>query len=632
MKKIKKYIIAGVSFSLVLASGVPILASNGKIDPYANKDRQTLTYYQQEIADELNRMRYDLGLETLSLNEQLNNAAQSHSNYQFELNQNTGHYQTQDTEFKTGYSYIDRMNYYDYQGVKGGESIAPIEISPNVALEKMIDAPYHRIGILNPNHQELGVGINHEVGKRSTLVLNFGAFDAYTDNQFVKYPYDNQNEVKLGWFANERPNPLELFGQNHVYVGYPITLSIGDKDTDRLIANHATLTDDEGQVIDTYLVDSSTETPFKRQVIIIPKKMLKPNTTYTVTLDGERKLFNGESETFYEVWTFNTIEELYVTEMAVNEAKNQFVMALNTGDVNNMTAQITKDGKLYHSYRITNGVSTSYSSNPIIEGIYEMSVEVPFLDPIKVEFEVYKENGDWNVYIIDSVDDHTPIEDEIDEDGNDYDSDEMNDDPALYPDEEENDEQDDENDTNTPIFEEDENDNFPPVNDENKGDNGLPKNEENKNNSSSNKNNKQNEKSVNNNSNNKNNNSNNNNKQNSQSKDKEKGIEFPYFMEKYKPLKMSGRVYKDSPIAINFSNKIDFSTINEKSVFVVNQDGTKRLTIFYASKNGGKTIVINPEEFYNQSETYYLFIDDAFVKDIRGRKLANPIIVEFTVE
>lgn len=45
------------------------------------------------------------------------------------------------------------------------------------------------------------------------------------------YPYQGQEDAKLGWLANETPNPLETYNQDHVFVGYPISISVHGSET-----------------------------------------------------------------------------------------------------------------------------------------------------------------------------------------------------------------------------------------------------------------------------------------------------------------------------------------------------------------------------------------------------------------
>uniref|UniRef100_A0A1S2LSF6 SCP domain-containing protein n=1 Tax=Anaerobacillus isosaccharinicus TaxID=1532552 RepID=A0A1S2LSF6_9BACI len=383
---------------LVFTSNLGGVLAGSTVNPYQNKKLQELTSGQEETLIQLNEIRNSLGIQTLTLNDLLNKTAQSHSNYQYELNQNTGHVQPFHNSFFTGTSFYDRFNYYGYAGVKGGEVIAPININLSDSLEKLIDAPYHRMGILNPNHAELGVGFNRVDGVRSALVMTMGANETYLDSTVVKYPYNNQQNVKISWFNNERPNPLESIGLNRVHVGYPITLSFGDANLEELITNHASLRDSGGIEVDSYIVKSTNETTFKRHVMIIPKTELKSNETYTVNVVGERKLFDGPREPVNETWSFTTARQLELSQIGIRNDLNMFTFSVNAGDLRNLNFNVFRNGQLFHSYRTINERTSQFRSNRIVAGEYEVRVDSPYFSNIGIQnIEVIEENGVLNI-------------------------------------------------------------------------------------------------------------------------------------------------------------------------------------------------------------------------------------------
>lgn len=388
-RKPLKLLLATSALSFAFASS--IYASSPVDDPFLNKDIGVLKSREESVITELNHLRSQLEMTPLTVDSALKNAAQSHSNYQLETNENTGHVQyLTDHPYFSGKYFYDRAKRYNYEGNAGGESIAPINISEKVSLQKMIDAPYHRIGILNPNHTEIGVGSNLEPNKRSMLVLTFGSKKRYDDSTPVMYPYHNQTNVPIGWYENERPNPLEKYGLTNIHTGYPISFHYGDADTERFDTKQAFIKDNEGNQVDYYLVDHTSNHGFQKHVILIPKEPLKPNTTYHVYLNGTRVLFNGETEDVSARWSFQTVKDLEIVEMGIRN--NRFIPHYNAGDLKDVNLIIRKDGRTFHLYETKNGKSSTFATYNIEKGVYEYTLESPSFNTQK-GYLIVKDNN-----------------------------------------------------------------------------------------------------------------------------------------------------------------------------------------------------------------------------------------------
>ena len=291
----------------------PVLASSeisSKLDPYAGKDKDALLAKVVKGINRLNEYRSKLGLPEFNYNEQLTYAAQGHSNY-LNINNKTGHYQSPGDQGFFGETSMDRANYFGYYG-SVGECISYGDDNVVMAIDILMDAPYHRLNHIDPILEDVGIGIDGDI----TTVL-YGTKTWMEDDRIVVYPYEGQTDVKTKWFVAENPNPLRFFGKDRIYVGYPISMSVHDYNTIELKTISASLKDKKGNDIAFYLVDSSKETDFKQHVFIIPKEPLKLATEYTVSVQAVRVTRNRKEIPIEKEWTSKTMESIPVTGVSL---------------------------------------------------------------------------------------------------------------------------------------------------------------------------------------------------------------------------------------------------------------------------------------------------------------------------
>lgn len=81
---------------------------------------------------------------------------------------------------------------------------------------------------------------------------------------------------------------------------------------------------------------------------------------------------------------------------------------------------------------------------------------------------------------------------------------------------------------------------------------------------------------------------------------------------------------------INFSHKINNSTINSYNIFIEDEDGNKLETIA-TMLNDNKTIKISPSKPYEDLKSYKLFIEDT-IENENGKQLKIPVFYEFKVD
>ena len=331
--------------SITLSSGF-VIADKGP-DLYGGKNQLKLAGMEAEALLVLNEYRQTLGLSALLKNKRLSMSAQAHANYQ-ELNHITGHYERSNTPGFTGNRPQDRAYFFGYKGYVG-EGINFSRPIASTGIDELMDAPYHRLGHINPNYQEVGIAFGWQPEQ---TIINYGTTGRFMNDRVMLYPYPGQVNAKIAWFAAEEPNPLARYGQDRVTVGYPISLSVHEDKTIELKTLSATLTDDSGGSVPFYLVDSSQEKENKKHVFIIPIQPLAPGKTYTAAVSGVRLQKDGASIPLNRSWSFTTRAELAIRHMSViTLGNNEYIEVITkNGDVPDLNYTLSRDGKQVCGY------------------------------------------------------------------------------------------------------------------------------------------------------------------------------------------------------------------------------------------------------------------------------------------
>lgn len=284
------------------------------IEPFEGKDIKSIREETDKALQFINQVRLDAGLGTLKLNEKLVKAAQSHSNYKL-MNGDSlegAHYQKIEDIGFTGSRPSDRASYYGYEG-SVGEGIARLTTA-RIAVEGLLNAPYHRMDVLNPNYTEIGIGYN----PLGVTVANYGTTEGFSNNTVVIYPYNGQKDVPVVWYDNENPSPLERFGKSMTFAGFPISLSLHDAYTKELVADLVVLKDSNGEEVPYYLINDTDS----NSIFVIPKNILKLGAKYEVYIRALRKLQTGEEEVIERSWEFSTQDKLIVSDIYFSNESN----------------------------------------------------------------------------------------------------------------------------------------------------------------------------------------------------------------------------------------------------------------------------------------------------------------------
>ena len=107
--------------------------------------------FQQQILSLVNTERSKAGLQPMTLNSQLNQAAQNHTNDMI----SKGYF---DHVSPSGSTMEMRVNAVGYRYSTIGENIAAGDSTAAGTMTQWMNSPGHRANILNPEYKELGVG------------------------------------------------------------------------------------------------------------------------------------------------------------------------------------------------------------------------------------------------------------------------------------------------------------------------------------------------------------------------------------------------------------------------------------------------------------------------------------------
>jgi len=365
-----EYMLTVGGFQSITLSSFFFITDKGP-DLYGGKDRLKLVTMETEGLRVLNTYRQKLGLTALLRNEKLSMSAQAHANY-LALNNVQSHYEQQGTVGFTGLKPKNRGAFWGYTG-HIGEGISFSQPMDSLGIDRLMDAPYHRLGHINPNYREAGIAFSSQP---ESTIIEYGTPGISSDDRVMLYPYPGQIDTKISWFMAEDPNPLARYGLDKITVGYPISLSMHDDQTTEFKTKTATLTDDGGQSIPYYLVDSSQETDHKCHVFLIPVQPLFPGKTYTVTVSGLRIQKDGSTIPLTRTWSFSTLAELKIRHIGLitlNHGEYVEVITQN-GDLPDLNYTLSQNGTILRSYVGQERQYYSYNGSLLENGEYFLEI------------------------------------------------------------------------------------------------------------------------------------------------------------------------------------------------------------------------------------------------------------------
>jgi uncharacterized protein YkwD len=252
----------------------------------------------------INFRRSQAGIEQLSRNSLIDQAAVGHSNYQKSNNLVT-HVQTAGNPGFTGAALSDRLAQAGYvfnlnASRAYGEVISATSNKSGVYMaEELITAIYHRFVMFEPMFKELGSGSATTSNGYTYFTTDFAANNGFGTgiSGIIVWPYSGQTSVTPNFLSDyESPDPVPDLNE----VGYPVSVHANINAT--LTVQTFTIQPRGGSVLNVKLLAHATdaETPVSAAAIV-PLAPLKAATVYDVAFAGA---VNGVAVT--RNWSFTT--------------------------------------------------------------------------------------------------------------------------------------------------------------------------------------------------------------------------------------------------------------------------------------------------------------------------------------
>lgn len=283
-----------LSIAIVVVSGC--CTTSNCFSPSAAVSQQPSRDLEQQVLSRVNFYRQAVGLTPVSLDTLLSAHCREHTQYMM-LNRGT--------EAVAGLNAHNQRPELPGASRNGAECGKAADLFPGVRnLEYAVDVwmagIYHRRPILDPKLERVGVGYTQlpDGSYMAALMFVNGAPPQSAPVSPVSYPADGQHEVPLEVGA-EYPNPVPGGGP----AGYPITLQFPP--FDKVTGVSAQLFDAQGREVPFYLSDPEHPATFFGQygiVSLIPKKVLQPRTTYTVSISA-----TWNDARIHRSWSFTTL-------------------------------------------------------------------------------------------------------------------------------------------------------------------------------------------------------------------------------------------------------------------------------------------------------------------------------------
>jgi hypothetical protein len=260
----------------------------------------------------INYRRGQNGLSNLSQAVHIDQAAQSHSDYQ-RINNTVTHNEEPGKQGFTGATLLDRLHAsgYTFQPSTGyayGEVISATSSTSGFYLtEELITAIYHRFVIFEPRFKEVGTGAATNGSGYSYFTADFAANNGYGPGlgtaAVATWPFDGQAGVP-GNFLSDYESPDPVPGANE--VGYPISVH-ADIDTVLTVTAFSVHPHGGADLAVRQLTHGADpETPVSAAAII-PLAPLHAGTTYDVSFSGKLALSGSpNSVPISKSWSFTT--------------------------------------------------------------------------------------------------------------------------------------------------------------------------------------------------------------------------------------------------------------------------------------------------------------------------------------
>ncbi len=247
----------------------------------------------------LNKLRSYVNLNSLNENYKLDKMAQNHANYLI-LNNEFSHYEDFNKDGFTGYSPLERAQYVGYSSFNIVENISAGNANIIESIDYLFSAIYHRLGFLDFNINEIGIGEKFYENYTFGNVYVFDMGNSYSDRDillnlnplYIIWPFENATNI-LPAFENEIPNPLP----GCVIGGYPVSIQFNpNKVNSNFSFLDFKLYDRNLNIIDTKLLTEETDPNGELndfEYVLVPLNRLNWGEKYTAKFsymeDGNHK-------------------------------------------------------------------------------------------------------------------------------------------------------------------------------------------------------------------------------------------------------------------------------------------------------------------------------------------------------
>jgi hypothetical protein len=254
----------------------------------------------------INYRRNLIGMSTLTRSNQIDIAAQGHSDYQ-RINNTITHDQIAGKQGFTGVDVGARLANAGYvfntnASRSFGEVIsATTNGSGQYMAEELITAIYHRFVIFEPVFKEIGTGAATTSAGYNYFTANFTANNGFgtglASGQVAGWPYSGQVSVPRNFFSNtESPDPVPDRNE----VGYPISVHANIDVTIQVTS--FTVRPRGGAELAVRLLTSANDVHTGRSsAAIVPLAPLAASTVYDVTFVG-----SAGGPAINRTWSFTT--------------------------------------------------------------------------------------------------------------------------------------------------------------------------------------------------------------------------------------------------------------------------------------------------------------------------------------
>lgn len=292
----------------------------------------------------INDYRLIYGLPPLAMNAQLAAAAQKHAEY-LETNSIDGkdvslHDENSSLQGYIGATLSDRVRYVGYTG-SVSEDASLTYGSITEAIDKLFDAPYHRIPFLESDKKEIGIA---KAGHYT--VLEFGK-TASPEPQLIVSPAMDDAYVPTRFDGHESPDPIRMHSSAEYPVGYPIMAAVTGANVLKVNLQSAKLTDSQGNDVKLLANSPSNDDHLDNEVILIPEKPLAYDASYKVSVTLTASLRGEGTKSFDQTWTFHTEPSNGLGKRKLHAYAADYKAAMTAGSGVKHLAAFGLDGSSY---------------------------------------------------------------------------------------------------------------------------------------------------------------------------------------------------------------------------------------------------------------------------------------------